>query len=260
MCTYMQKVDWVIFDKDGTIIDLDSIWIPWAKNFYFNLTENSDFLLKFTLNEFLSSVGVDTNDFTIDPTSPLAIGSIQETEIIVAYLLYQQGISWSKGITLAREASSLTTAQQEKIVVTELPGIRQLLNSLKNRGIKLGVVTADLTERAELHLKQLNIFSLFEFVLGSDQSAYSKPFPDLAYLAKERFQVALEKTAMIGDSNADMLFAKNAGMAFSIGIIPKQSYPKDYLPDATIIIEEYNESLLAMFIEKEERYGQSTNC
>lgn len=56
---------------------------------------------------------------------------------------------------------------------------------------------------------------------------------------------------MIGDSNADMLFAKNAGMQFSIGIIPKENYPKDYLPDATKIIEFYDESVVSMFVKKE---------
>ncbi|MNH46625.1 hypothetical protein D3C79_1094890 [compost metagenome] len=70
-------------------------------------------------------------------------------------------------------------------------------------------------------------------------------------MAKEQFQVSLEKAVMIGDSNADMLFAKNAGMCFSIGIIPPATYPKDYLPDATTIIEAYDESVLTMLIEKE---------
>ena len=252
----MQKVEWVIFDKDGTIIDLDSIWIPWAKNFYLNLTENSDFEVAFSLQHFLTTIGVTADGTTIDPTSPLAVGSIQEAETIMAYLLYQQqGIAWSEGVMLARAASSLATAQQESITVQELPGIRQLLISLKEHSIRLGVVTADSTARAELHLKQLGLWSLFEFVLGSDQVTSSKPFPDLAHLAQERYQVSLEQTVMIGDSNADMLFAKNAGMLYSIGIIPQDVYPKDYLPDAMKIIEVYDESLITLLIAEEDQHG-----
>jgi len=117
--------------------------------------------------------------------------------------------------------------------------------------MKLGVITADQTARAKSHLQQLELLALFEFVLGSDQATSSKPFPDLAYVAKEQFHVSLEKAVMIGDSNADMLFAKNAGMCFSIGIIPKATYQKDYLPDATTIIEAYDESVLTMLIERE---------
>lgn len=251
----MQKVEWVIFDKDGTIIDLDSIWIPWAKNFYLNLTENSDLKIAFSLQHFLTTIGVATDGATIDPTSPLAVGSIQEAETIMAYLLYQQGIAWSEGVTLARTASSLATAQQENITVQELPGIRQLLMRLKEHGIRLGVITADSTARAELHVKRLGLWSLFEFVLGSDQVASSKPFPDLAHLARERYQVSLEQTVMIGDSNADMLFAKNAGMLYSIGIIPQDVYPKDYLPDAMKIIEAYDESLITLLTAEEDQYG-----
>ncbi|MGA3602012.1 HAD family hydrolase [Lysinibacillus agricola] len=247
----MSQVEWIIFDKDGTIIEMDSLWMSWAKNLYLNLTENSDFEIKFTLQEFLKSIGVKDDGTSIDPTSPLAIGSIQEAETIVAYLLYQQGIAWSKGVTLARAAASLANTEQEHVTVKELPGIRQLLMTIKNNGIKMGVITADLTVRAEAHLRQLDILSLFEFVIGSDQATYSKPFPDLANVAKERYNVPLERTVMIGDSNADMLFAKNAGMQFSIGIIPKEIYPKDYLPDATKIIESYDESLVSMFIEEE---------
>ncbi|MEA0555325.1 HAD-IA family hydrolase [Lysinibacillus irui] len=247
----MTQVEWVIFDKDGTIIEMDSLWIAWAKNVYLNLTENSNFEILFSLQTFLKNIGVDDKGTSIDPTSPLAIGSIQEAETIVAYLLYQQGIPWSKGVTLARAASNLATSQQENSRVQALPGIRTLLMNLKKQGIKLGVITADQTARAISHLQQLELFTLFEFVLGSDQAVYSKPFPDLAYVAKEQFQVTLERTVMIGDSNADMLFAKNAGMCFSIGIIPKATFPKDYLPDATKIIDAYDESVLTMLIKKE---------
>lgn len=247
----MTQVEWVIFDKDGTIIEMDSLWIAWAKNVYLNLTEYSDFEILFSLQTFFKKIGVNDKGTSIDPTSPLAIGSIQEAETIVAYLLYQQGIPWSKGVTLARAASNLATSQQENSRVQALPGIRTLLMNLKKQGIKLGVITADQTARAISHLQQLELFTLFDFVLGSDQAVYSKPFPDLAYVAKEQFQVSLERTVMIGDSNADMLFAKNAGMCFSIGIIPKSTFPKDYLPDATKIIDTYDESVLTMLIKKE---------
>lgn len=247
----MTQVEWVIFDKDGTIIEMDSLWIAWAKNVYLNLTENSDFEIHFSLQTFLKNIGVNDNGISIDPTSPLAIGSIQEAETIVAYLLYQQGIPWSKGVTLARAASNLATSQQENSRVHALPGIRTFLMNLKKQGIKLGVITADQTARAISHLQQLELLTLFDFVLGSDQAVYSKPFPDLAYVAKEQFQVPLERAVMIGDSNADMLFAKNAGMCFSIGIIPKATFPKDYLPDATKIIDAYDESVLTMLIKKE---------
>lgn len=247
----MTQVEWVIFDKDGTIIEMESLWIAWAKKVYLNLTENSDLEIHFSLQTFLKNIGVNDNGTSIDPTSPLAIGSIQEAETIVAYLLYQQGVPWSKGVTVARTASNLATSQQENSRVQALPGIRALLMTLKNQGIKLGVITADQTARAISHLQQLELLTLFDFVLGSDQAVYSKPFPDLAYVAKEQFQVPLERTVMIGDSNADMLFAKNAGMCFSIGIIPKATYPKDYLPDATQIIDAYDESVLTMLIKKE---------
>ncbi len=247
----MTQVEWVIFDKDGTIIEMDYLWIAWAKNVYLNLTENSDFEILFSLQTFLKNIGVDDKGTSIDPTSPLAIGSIQEAETIVAYLLYQQGIPWSKGVTLARAASNLATSQQENSRVQALPGIRTLLMNLKKQGIKLGVITADQTARAISHLQQLELLTLFDFVLGSDQAVYSKPFPDLAYVAKEQFQVPLERTVMIGDSNADMLFAKKAGMCFSIGIIPNATFPKDYLPDATKIIDAYDESVLTMLIKKE---------
>ena len=82
--------------------------------------------------------------------------------------------------------------------------------------MKLGVITADQTARAKSHLQQLELLALFDFVLGSDQATSSKPFPDLAYVAKEQFQVSLEKAVMIGDSNADMLFAKMLACAFPL--------------------------------------------
>lgn len=247
----MGKIEWVIFDKDGTLIDLDSIWIPWAENVYLNLSENSDLKLDFSMDEFLTNIGVDVLKGKIDLISPLAIGSIQEAEVIIAYMLYQQRVPWGKGVCLAREATRKATENQIEIEVKELSGVRNLITNLKEKGIKLGVITADLTIRAENQLNKLNLLSEFEFIIGSDQVKYSKPFPDLAFLVKEQYEVNLNNTIMIGDSNVDMLFAKNAGMRSAIGIISNELLHKDYLPDASKIIQSYEELDLDLILDLE---------
>lgn len=49
--------------------------------------------------------------------------------------------------------------------------------------------------------------------LKSEEDNYRKPSPRMAFMAKEDFpEIDLSKSIMIGDTNSDIVFGKNAGM------------------------------------------------
>lgn len=89
-------------------------------------------------------------------------------------------------------------------------GIYDLLTELKNAGCKTAVVS----NKADYAVQKLcdEYFpNYFNIAAGEQQPKYNKkPAPDLVYLVMEKLDIAPEDTVYIGDSDVDILTAKNA--------------------------------------------------
>lgn len=87
-------------------------------------------------------------------------------------------------------------------------GILELLRTLKAEGYSLAIVS----NKADAMVQTLNrVFfdDIFDFALGESQNYARKPAPDMVFAAMD----ALGKNAVyIGDSEVDLLTAKNAGL------------------------------------------------
>ena len=66
--------------------------------------------------------------------------------------------------------------------------------------------------------------------LKSDPDNFRKPSPKMAYMAQHDFpEIDLEKSIMIGDSNSDIEFGRNAGLyTILIGDDPVKTGPHDH--------------------------------
>lgn len=99
------------------------------------------------------------------------------------------------------------------------PGIIELLNDLKAGGAKLAVVSSK-PQKAALALCEHYFNGLFDEVIGDSFDLKLKPAPDMLLLALQRLGVRKETAIYIGDSEYDILTAKNAaidGVAVSWG-------------------------------------------
>ncbi|HWI48432.1 MAG TPA: HAD family phosphatase [Rummeliibacillus sp.] len=245
------NIECVCFDKDGTLIECTALWIKWAKDLHTYISSYLSFPFLSCI-DFLTAIGVSEDGKRIDPKSPLAIGSIKEAEIITAWQLYEMDVPWNDAIVISSKAIQYANQlQNQSELIQPIAGVRETLEFLRNRGIQLGVLTADDTEKAKKHLHAVGLNKYFSFILGSDLVDQGKPFPDIAYLASEKWCFQLEKTIMIGDSNGDMQLGKNAGMALSIGILPNDEVDKSYLPDADVIIDHYDVDVIRKIIDGE---------
>ena len=96
--------------------------------------------------------------------------------------------------------------------VTVFPGVRELLLSLRARGLRLTVATGKSGPRARSLLDRLDLLPLFEFVTGSDEVARAKPAPDIVLDALDRLGVGPDEAMMVGDAVTDMVSAQGAGV------------------------------------------------
>lgn len=90
-------------------------------------------------------------------------------------------------------------------------GIEELLKKLKKEGYK----TAVLSNKADYAVKELSdkfFGELFDYSAGVKENMKTKPSPDGVIEIMKNFGIPKESTLYIGDSEVDILTAKNAGV------------------------------------------------
>jgi HAD superfamily hydrolase (TIGR01549 family) len=93
--------------------------------------------------------------------------------------------------------------------------IEQTLGTLKNLGLKLGIVSNTFVNRASLerHLRNLGIFDFFSVQLYSYEFHVRKPSPELFCIAAKKIGVPAENILFVGDRiDNDILPAMATGM------------------------------------------------
>ena len=96
-------------------------------------------------------------------------------------------------------------------------GIIDLLNDLKNAGIKLAVVT----NKAHMSAKPLieNTFiGVFDEIVGQKEGVPTKPNPQSVVSVLEKLNVTPDECLFVGDSGVDMQTAKNANIK-AVGVL-----------------------------------------
>ena len=95
-------------------------------------------------------------------------------------------------------------------------GIPAMLAALRAAGVKTAVIS-NKADFAVQELAKRYFDGLFDFALGERADIARKPAPDMIYFALEQMGVAKEEAVYIGDSDVDILTAKNAGLP-AIGV------------------------------------------
>jgi pyrophosphatase PpaX len=121
-------------------------------------------------------------------------------------------------------------------------GVDDALVQLKERGHRLGIVTAKRRSTVDLAFARLPIEHLFETVVGGDETEEHKPHPAPLLLALERLGAKPGDAAYVGDSPFDMQAAKAAGL-YAIGVSWGRIHTADKLSDADVIVDRAEELL-----------------
>lgn len=178
----MTKINTVLFDFDGTIMD------------------TNDLIINSWQHTFRTLEGKERAEADIVATlgEPLALSmknllpGIPVEEAIEIYREYQYG-NFSDEISV-------------------FPGMLDLIFALKKQGYKMGIVTSRMTGTTLQGLEKFGIRECFEAVVTCDHTDKHKPDPEPVYIALELLGSRPEECIMIGDSKFDIQCAKNAGV------------------------------------------------
>ena len=97
---------------------------------------------------------------------------------------------------------------------------KEVLNKIKEKKLKIGLVTNTTTKRAEAELKFHKVRELFDVVVTADDVERPKPYPDPILKACELLGVQADEIMYVGDTTNDYKAGKSAG-AFVIGFNTK---------------------------------------
>ena len=97
-------------------------------------------------------------------------------------------------------------------LVKIFPGIKELLESLKTDGFRMGVVTSRTRESAQRYMDMFGIGDYFEEMVSCDATDIHKPNPEPILLCLKKMGITAEEALMVGDSPFDIKCANNAGV------------------------------------------------
>jgi len=119
-----------------------------------------------------------------------------------------------------------------------MPRVEEVLRYLKNKGLKIGVITCNSSKAVTKVMKKFHILKYVDVLFSRDSPGKMKPHPDHIVACLKTFYSKPEEAILVGDGKRDMEAAKKAGI-YAIGIVPEwdeltlQRYSKEELDDWT---------------------------
>lgn len=105
------------------------------------------------------------------------------------------------------------------------PGIVDILKMIKSKNIHTSIFTGKGKKTTTITLEILGIEKFFDLIITGDDVKNHKPNPEGIYKFLNHFNLPKEKVLMVGDSVADIIAAKEAGV--NIASVVWDSYAKD---------------------------------
>lgn len=205
----MAKIKGILFDKDGTLIDLDATWVPVYKAF---LGREKAQGLEHTV-ELMQKAGYDPVSERFLPNSLLASGTTEELFQLWWPELDDDAIN-HKVAMLDAEFAEIALANIRPVVP-----LAPFLQQLRQMDLKVGVATNDTYKSAMIQLGHLGVVSHFDHVMGADTVERPKPSGDMIRRFADLMGLDVNEIAMVGDTLHDMAEARAGGAGLAIGVL-----------------------------------------
>jgi beta-phosphoglucomutase family hydrolase len=182
----MKKINAVIFDMDGVLIDSERISFKCFQEVFkeYNYTMDEKFYLKL----------IGRNVKSIKEIMEKEYGEDFPFEII-----------YRKKADMAYEIT-------DKNGVIIKPGVHELLDYLNEKKYKIAVASSTRKERVLQLLEEAKIKDKVDYIIGGDQVENSKPNPEIFLKAAKGLEIEPEKCLVIEDSDAGIKAAHAAKM------------------------------------------------
>ncbi len=232
------EISAIIYDKDGTLLDsfgTDVLpMIMRSELIAKKLGKGEDFATKLQRR-----LGYEPESKMIDDGSPALVGTHEETRIVFATLLHQEGYNFREMLELVEQIYvEVWNNTDWSKTITTVPGIREALEKQRKEGLKIAVATNDDTELARIQLEKAGLLDLADVVLGANAVGVPKPDPALLIETCKRLDVEPSDAVLVGDSVGDMISGRNAGLRLIVGVVEGSRTKREALSsEADVMID-----------------------
>ena len=226
----LDGIDLVVFDKDGTLIDFDAMWAPWIVELAARLERITGLPLA---ERLFAELGFDAAAGRTIAGGPLAVLPMAILRDAVPDVAVRAGAGAAAAAAAVDAAwfvpDPVTTARP----LADLP---RLFAALHGAGCRIAVATSDDHEPAARTLASLGLADLVDLLVGADDGLARKPAPDMVLRAAAAVDVPAARTAVVGDSLADLEMGRAAGAGRVIGVLSGVSAREDLEPFADAVV------------------------
>lgn len=120
------------------------------------------------------------------------------------------------------------------------PGVAEVLQTLLDMGLRLGVVTSKSLRSAKRTIEGAGLASYFELAVTADHVEKHKPNPEPILKALDMMGLAPSEAIYIGDATFDVKAATQAGVAM-VGVSWGAGTREVLEPDCLAVIDNWNE-------------------
>lgn len=203
----------VIFDMDGVLADTEPIYMEINRDLL------SELGITLPFERLLPYVGIPARQMWSDLRTRFGL---------------QQPLTELLRLEKDRQVQHLRGMNQ----IPEIPGVRELLEELRQMGIPMAVASSSSREIVELILSKATIRFFFTAVVSGQDVSQGKPAPDIFLKAAEALEVEPRNCVVIEDSPPGVGGAKNAGM-LCVGFANAHSGNLD-LSGADLILQDFS--------------------
>lgn len=115
-----------------------------------------------------------------------------------------------------------------------LPGVREVIDELRRRGIPLAITTSAVAAAIEAILERFGLRDAFALIVDGSEVRHGKPDPEAYLLTAKKLGVAPEECIVFEDSEVGVLAAKRAGM-FCIAVRNPRAHTRQDLSAADVV-------------------------
>lgn len=231
------RVDGIIFDKDGTLMSFDAFWVSLSvkalEDVLGELGMEQDLL-----GAILEAFGV--HDGVTDINGVLCKGTYAEMGEIVYGILAAHGCAARRGDVVKAVESAYSRNAAAGDVKPTCPNLAETLAGLKERGLRLAVVTTDNEPITRHCLEGLGILQYFDVIFTDDGHTPTKPDPFCAGEFCRLYGLDKTRVMMVGDTMTDVRFAKNGGIT-AVSLAPSPEKKAMLAPHTDLIIDAISE-------------------
>ena len=225
------QINGLLFDKDGTIFSYSRTWDTWCAMIIEKLSQENNLLAQ----KLADAIGFDLATKKILPHSIVIAGTNLELAIHLSKILPD----WLP--------NSLEQFLNKLVVDTplaEVTPLKEYFATLRNYGLKLGVMTNDSENNAfnQLEKAQVDAKLDLDFVAGYDTGFGAKPSPAPLLAFSQAVDITPSEIAMVGDSMYDLIAGRRAGMK-TIGVLTGFAVKNDLIKHADHVLPDISHIL-----------------